>query len=291
MSQILSVDQQLETAQHYFRPSATQFKLLGAAPASQGNENVPQMFQANGGTTGSVMQFNGTLPDSVTNAQRIAFAEVLKQQQFYLQSGIGLVTAFMTDKFQRDPKSWANPTNWQAPLSALPSEFYTPTDITEYQFKQSMRGVEVATSFIKTMVGWASGAGIVSAFSDFLGTIGDQISAGVQSKQTSMDTYNISFGYQPVLDSAGNWQLISKAEYYFISFNESNKKVYSSCASTEAYDFEFSYQKGTLLLNWATLSSDINKSARTQLDSMIGASAVDDIAKAKNFFGTKVASK
>lgn len=291
MSQILSVNEQLDRAQQYFTRSATPNKLLRADAAPQGNENVPAMFQANKDTTGAVMQFNGTLPDTVTDAQRSLFAGVLKDQQFFLQSGIGLVTAYMTHQFQRDPKSWANPTNWQAPLSVLPSEFYTPTEITQYKFQETMKGVEVATSFIKTMVGWASGAGIASAFSNFLGTIGQQISAGVQSEQTSMDTYNVSFSYQPVLDSAGNWQLISKAEYYFISFNESNKKVYSTCASVEMYDFEFNYQKGTLLLNWANLNSDVNQTARKDFKDVIGASAVDDVAKAKNFFGAKVNSK
>ena len=291
MSQILSVDQQLDSAKHFFRPSPSGLLMLDSDPTPSGTANVPQMFQPNGSTTGSVMQFNGTLPDSVTDAQRAAFADLLKQHQFYLQSGIGLVTAWMTDKYQRVPASWADPANWQDPLSNLPSEFYTPTAITQYQFSQSMKGIEVATSFINTMVGWASGAGIVSAFSDFLGTIGKQIGAGVQSKQTSMDTYNISLGYQPVQDSAGNWQLVSTAEYYFISFNESNSKVYSSCGSAESYNFDFKYQKGQLLLNWATLGADASRKARNNWDNVINKTTVDDVSKAKNFFGTPVASK
>nr|WP_019366199.1 hypothetical protein [Pseudomonas luteola] len=299
MNKIMSVVEQLESAHHFFRSSNKPNLFLSASDAGKsstdqnntGAANVPQMFQPNGDTTGSVMQFNGTLPDSVTEKQRADFTDLLKQQQFYLQSGIGLVTAWMTDRYQRDPKSWANPQNWQEPLSFLPSGFYTPTAITQYQFQQSMKGVEVATSFLNTMVGWASGAGIVSAFGQFLTTIGDQIRAGTTSKNTTMDTYNLSLSYKPMLDPAGNWQLVSLAEYYFISFSESDKTVYSNCASAEVYNFDFKYQKGQLLLNWADLVSDVNKDAKSGLDTIIGQSNVDDVSKAKNFFGAKATPK
>jgi hypothetical protein len=246
------------------------------------------MFQPGPGTTGGVMQFNGQLPDTVTPAERAMFATLLKDQQFYLQSGLGLVTAWMTAKYQRDPVQWANPASWQEPLSAVPSEFYTPTSITQYHFQQHMRGVEVATSFLGTLISWASGAGIVSSFGSFLSTLGDQIRAGVSSKNTQMNTYNLSFSYQPQQDSSGAWQLLALAEYYFISFTESEKTIYSSCASAESFDFDFKYQKGSLLLNWASLSSDVNKSAKKDWDGVISQSSVDDVAKAKNFFGSKV---
>ncbi|MEE4463964.1 hypothetical protein V2S84_17955, partial [Azotobacter chroococcum] len=216
---------------------------------------------------------------------------LLKDQQFYLQSGIGLVTAWMTDRYQRDPKQWANPLNWQEPLSYLPAEFYTPTDITAYHFKQSMKGVEVATSFLNTMVGWASGAGVVDQFSKFMGTLGEQIRAGTTSQGTSMDTYNVSFSYQPIRDTAGNWQLVSIAEYYFISFTESEKTVYSSCASAKMFDFDFEYQKGRLLLNWASLKNEVNDQARKDWNDTIGATTVDDVQKAKNFFKAKTTLK
>jgi hypothetical protein len=279
----------LADADSFFLPRP---RLRGAAGESdRGLGNVPTMFQPNGNTTGGVMQFNGALPESVSAAERATFAQLLKDQQFYLQSGLGLVTAWMTRNYQQDPQQWANPANWQEPLSMLVAEFYTPTDITQYTFQQHIRGIEIASSFLGTLVGWASGIGLAETFTGFLSQLGDQIRAGVESKQTRMDTYHLSFGYQPVQDTAGGWQLVSTADYYFISFGQSEQKVYSSCASVEAFDFDFKYRKGSLLLNWATLSNDMNKDNRNAWDAVITGSTRDDVTKAKNFFGAAATPK
>lgn len=282
------VQQQLAHAQSFYlrRPARGTLLAATADGPSQpsGAGNVPTMFQANGNTTGSIMQFNGTLPDGVSAADRTAFAALLKDQQFYLQSGIGLVSAWMTRAYQQDPTQWANPANWQTPLSNLPPEFYTLTEITQYTYQQHIKGVQIATSFLATMVSWAAGAGLAGTFTSFLSSLGDQIRLGTQSKQATMDTYHVSFGYQPVQDSTGAWQLVSTADYYFVSFSQSEKTVYSSCASAEIFDFDFSYRKGTLLLNWANLSSDLNKQNRKDWNGVITGSTHDDVTRSKNFF-------
>lgn len=282
----IAVTNQLSAAKGFFLP---RHAVLSAAAANaadpQGMGNVPTMFQPNGNTTGGVMQFNGQLPDTVSAADKAAFASLLKDQQFYLQSGLGLVTAWMTHNYQQDPAQWANPDNWQQPLSNLPAEFYTPAEITEYTFQEHMKGVQVATSFLTTMIGWATGAGLAASFTGFLQTLGSQISAGTESKSTTMDTYNLTFGYKPVQDSSGAWQLVSTADYYFVSFSQSEKTLYSSCASAESFDFDFKYRKGTLLLNWAALSNDINKDNRKDWNDAISGATHDDVTKAKNFFG------
>lgn len=283
-----AVTAQLATASNFFLPrhvGLANAAALTVPGGPQGMGNVPTMFQPNGNTTGGVMQFNGTLPDTVSATDKAAFAALLKDQQFYLQSGLGLVTAWMTHQYQQDPTQWGNPDNWQSPLSNLPSEFYTPTEITQYTFQEHIKGVEIATSFLTTMIGWASGAGLAGSFSGFLQTLGDQIRLGTQSKQSAMDTYNLVFGYKPMQDPTGAWQLVSTADYYFVSFSQSEKSVYSNCASAETFDFNFKYRKGTLLLNWASLSNDANKDNRKSWDNVITGSTCDDVAKAKNFFG------
>lgn len=283
-----AVSSQLAGAKSFFLPRSAMLA-AAAAPVGpdgpKGQGNVPTMFQPNGNTTGGVMQFNGTLPDSATAAQKTAFAALLKSQQFYLQSGLGLVTAWMTRNYQQDPTQWANPANWQSPLSNLPAEFYTPTEITQYTFQQHIKGVEIATSFLGTMIGWASGAGLAGSFTGFLQTLGDQIRLGTQSKQTTMDTYHLTFGYKPVQDTAGDWQLVSTADYYFVSFSQKERTVYSSCASAETFDFDFKYRKGTLLLNWAAMSDDVNKQNLSDWTGVITGATHDDITKSKNFFG------
>ncbi|MEP4031319.1 hypothetical protein [Roseibium polysiphoniae] len=279
---------QIEKAGKFFAGPAGPLKAeeLVAAPTK-----TPELFQADGNTTGSVMQFNGTLPDSVSAADKKAFQTLLTQQQYYLQSGLGLVTAWMSNNFQRQPDKWADPNNWQAPLSVLPAEFYTPTDITSYHYEEHFKGVEIATSFLTSMVAWAAGAAIAPAFTNFLTSMGDQIRAGVKSKSKEMNTYHLSFGYQPIQNSAGNWELMTLAEYYFIHFTEKEKTVYSTCASAEVFDFDFKYQKGTLLLNWASMSNPAQKDNKKAWDDVITGSTKDDVEKAKNFFGHDVAKK
>lgn len=287
-------NQHVQQAQNFFADLTPKSKRVLGAEASadpQGADNVPQMFQPNGNTTGSVIRFIGALPDSVTDQQRKDFGALINTQQIYLQQGLGLVTSWLTQTYGSQPTQWANPVNWDTPLSALPPVFYTKTELTEYHFSQSMRGVEVATSFLGTLVSWASGVGIAATFSKFLGTIGDQIRAGTQSKGTSMDTYHLSFSYQPIQDSAGNWQLISLADYYFISFTESQKTIYSSCASAQTYDFDFHYQKGTILLNWAPLNASLNAVAKANWDGVLGNGSADDVSRAANFFTSPAKAK
>lgn len=268
---------------------AAQARAAGDPPTGLGN--VPTMFQPNGNTTGSVMQFNGALPDNVTDEERAVFAGLLKNQQFYLQSGLGLVTAYMTRQYQQDPAQWANPVNWQTPLSYLPSQFYTLTDITQYTFQQTIAGVKIATSFLTTLVSWATGVGLVGAFTSFLNQLGGQISIGVKSTNSSMQTYHLSFGYQPVQDSSGAWQLMSTADYYFISFSQSEKNVYMGCASAEVFNFNFNYRKGSMLLNWPAMSAAANKQNLDDWNGTITGSTHDDVARAKNFFSGSAAPK
>lgn len=295
-----AVSGQIVNARNYFltRPaqqlaaaSRIAMEAQAAGEPPQGLGAVPTMFQPNGNTTGGVMQFNGTLPDTVTDEERAAFAGLLKNQQFYLQSGLGLVTAYMTRQYQQDPTQWANPANWQSPLSNLPSQFYTLTDITQYTFQQRIAGVQIATSFIATLVSWATGAGLVGAFTSFLNQLGGQISIGVKSTSSSMQTYHLSFGYQPMLDPSGAWQLVSTADYYFISFSQSEKNVYAGCASAEIFNFNFNYRKGTMLLNWPVMSAPANKQNLDDWNGVITGSTHDDVTRAKNFFSGNATPK
>ena len=74
-----AVAHQLASAQRFFLPNP-KARLLAADPSGgndpQGMGNVPTMFQPQGNTTGSVMQFNGQLPDTVSADERKAFAQL-----------------------------------------------------------------------------------------------------------------------------------------------------------------------------------------------------------------------
>lgn len=100
-----------------------------------------------------------------------------------------------------------------------------------------------------------------------------------------MQTYNLSVGYRPMLDSAGNWQLQAIANYYMISFSQKQKVVYTSCVSVEEFDFVFDYYSGSVLLNWATLDNPANKDLRANWKNIIHQTTRDDLSKANNYFG------
>ncbi|MBN9671319.1 hypothetical protein [Roseibium aggregatum] len=286
--------EKISNASTFFVPSPARHSLLAAAELALAEDpqgQTPQMFQADQNTTGSVLQFNGTIPDDLPEEEKKVFAKLLSDQQFYLQSGLGLVTAWMTHNYQRQPDKWADPNNWQAPLSNIPAEFYTPTDITSYRYQEHIKGIQIATKFLENLITWAAAEAIAPAFGSFLTSLGDQISAGIKSKYKEMNTYHLSFSYQPILNSARIWELKSVAEYYFISFTEKEKTVYSTCGSAEEFDFDFKYQKGSLLLNWATMNNPANKKNKDDWDAVITGSTKDDITKAKNFFGSNAATK
>ncbi len=88
------------------------------------NDPEPKMFQPNENTTGSVIKIMGQLPNDVPVTERVLFSKTLKDQEFYLQSGMGMVTSWLSNTY-KDPVDWADHTKWQDPLSALPELFYT----------------------------------------------------------------------------------------------------------------------------------------------------------------------
>lgn len=272
--------------------SAAQYNAgnVGSALLTLADDPAPQMFQPKDNTTGSVIKFLGELPADVSPAERTAFSKVLKDQEFYLQSGLGMVTAWLSGNY-KNPEEWSDHTKWQDPLSALPEMFYTTTDVEAYTFDQTTKGIEISTSFLNSMVKWAAATAIAPEFSTFLETLGEQIRAGSKKQKKTMKTYHLNFSYRPMKNSAGEWGVESTADYYFIDFSTKEKEIYSNCASYETFDFHFNYLKGRKLLNWAALDSSVNQEARLTWNDAIGGAAKDDVDKAKNFFGKKVSPK
>jgi hypothetical protein len=84
---------------------------------------------------------------------------------------------------------------------------------------------------------------------------------------------------------------MSTADYYFISFSQNEKNVYSSCANVDIFNFNFSYRKGTMLLNWPAMSADANKQNLADWNGVITGSTHDDVGRAKNFFGGNATPK
>lgn len=263
---------------------------VGSALLSLADDPAPQMFQPKENTTGSVIKFLGELPKDVSPEERAAFSKVLKDQEFYLQSGLGMVTAWLSGN-HKNPEDWSDHTIWQDPLSALTEMFYTTTDVDAYTFDQTIQGVELSTSFLNSMIKWAAATAIAPEFSTFLETLGEQIHAGIKDQKKTMKTYHLNFTYQPMKNPAGGWNVEATADYYFIDFTTKEKEVFTNCASYEKFDFHFNYLRGRKLLNWAALDSTVNQEARLAWNDAIGGAAKDDVDKAKNFFGKKVAQK
>jgi hypothetical protein len=246
--------------------------------------SVPSLFQPADKTTGSVIRFEGKLPDGSSPAEQTAFATLLKEQQYYLESALGLVTKTLSGQ---SPSEWANPEAWRSASSNLPAPFCTVSGIEGYRFQQQIAGVQFPSTVMSKMAPWASQRELTAAFTGFLMTIGDQLRSGIRSA-SSMATYHLVLGYQPIRGEAGAWQLASTADCYFVSVGERDKSIVSSCASAERINIELQYRKGSVSLNWPNLSDARFKGDRDAWRQALDANS-DDLTKAKNYFSGKAA--
>jgi hypothetical protein len=242
---------------------------------------APALFQPRDQTTGSVIRFEGTLPNGASPAEQTAFAALVKEQQYFLESALGLVTNVLG----RDPGKWAKPDQWQSAWRNLPDRFYTSSAFDRHGFQERLAGVQFPDRVLNRMVPWASTQELTGSFMRFLMTIGDQIRSGVRSG-AAMETYHVVFGYQPIRNPAGTWELVSTADCYFASVTDADRSIYSSCASMEYADFNLQFLKGTVSLNAANLSDARFKAERDTWTQTLEASS-DDLSKAKNYFSSK----
>lgn len=212
-------------------------------------------------------------------------ASVQKQldaQKQNLTDLTGVASAYVRNQAsqQNNPNLVYDTDLWQGVYNHLP--LMAQSEFVQQTYNETLKGVEVATSFLELILGFATGAGpALDAFATFLGGLGKSIQAGVKS--TGQGYHSATIGI--VLDTVvvGNeTQVVPSLKAYFIDFTESESTVYSSCASAESYTMNFQYRFCQSVFNYGALA---DKDVAKQFNAFIHGTQVDDIANAQNVFG------
>jgi len=236
-------------------------------------------------TNASIFTTGPTGLASVISTQPQVSADLQKAldtQQQNLTDLTGVASAYVRNQasVQKNPNLVYDTDLWQGVYNHLP--LMAESQFVQQTYNESLKGVEVATSFIELILGFATGAGpALSAFSTFLGGLGQSIKAGVKS--TGQAYHSATIGI--VLDTqvvGGETQVVPSLKAYFIDFTESEQTVYSSCASAESYNMSFQYRYCESVFNYGALA---DKEVAKQFNAFIHGTQIDDVKNAQNFFG------
>ena len=210
--------------------------------------------------------------------------KVLDTQKQNLTDLTGVASAYVRSQAntQKNPNLVYDTDLWQQVYNNLP--LMAESQFVQQTYDETMRGVEVATSFIELILGFATGAGpALDAFATFLGGLGSSIKAGV--KTTGQAYHSATIGIVLETQVVGNeTQVVPSLKAYFVDFTESETTVYSSCGSYDSFSMSFQYRFAQSVFNYGALADpDVSK----QFNAFIHGTQVDDITNAQNFFGNK----
>lgn len=210
--------------------------------------------------------------------------KVLDTQKQNLTDLTGVASAYVRSQAntQKNPNLVYDTDLWQQVYNNLP--LMAESQFVQQTYDETMRGVEVATSFIELILGFATGAGpALDAFATFLGGLGSSIKAGV--KTTGQAYHSATIGIVLETQVVGNeTQVVPSLKAYFVDFTESETTVYSSCGSYDSFSMSFQYRFAQSVFNYGALADpDVSK----QFNAFIHGTPVDDITNAQNFFGNK----
>ncbi|MFV0460395.1 MAG: hypothetical protein ACK5MT_16665 [Actinomycetales bacterium] len=217
--------------------------------------------------------------EQVMDADTQKALDVQKQNLINLTGVASAYVRAQADK-QKNPNLVYNTQLWQDVYNHLP--LMAASQFTQQTFDETMHGVQIATSFIETILGFAVGGGpALAGFATFLQGLGSSISAGVKTKSESYSTaaIGIVLETQKVGDEL---QVLPWLKAYFVDFTESESTVYSNCASAESFHMSFRYRVAQSLFNYRALE---DKDVASQFASFVKSTQLDDIESSKNFFG------
>lgn len=247
------------------------------------NFKAPVLFHTRGATLGSVMRFVGEPGPEADDAQRQAFDVLYRRHRHYLEAAVGLVSAWIGDRYPGDPQAWARPATWQEPLAQLPSPLYIPLSAQEGYFQQDMRGVELSGSLFQLLANRPGAGKALGEFNAYLSSLGERIHGAMYDVQDRLETYHVALNYQPQREPSGHWQLQSSADIYFVTLSKQQPYLYQNCRSAAWYPFEFRYVKMSLLLNPGAAWLPSHAPEREDWDRAIAQSRVDHLDQ-DNFF-------
>jgi hypothetical protein len=160
-----------------------------------------------------------------------------------------------------------------------------PFDFQMSGFKKTVRGVDISSEFLQSILGFVAKGPVLGAFQTFIGSFGQKISAGVDSSSKPFH-FASNAVFIDVQQVGNNWMVMPHLKMYFCDFTSKDRKIYSSCASATMVDIDLEYIAVDTIWNFELYKS--NPSVKAGFDKLVGASALNKIEEATTFFSDTV---
>jgi len=250
-----------------------------AEPASRalGKTKTPGSVADTTSSTGlmSIMGLTEDLPDSVQT--------VLNHQKKCLVNLAGMASAYVRKQASdtKNPDLVFDPGIWKQVYLNLP--LMGPAKFEKSTFSDNIKGVEISTKFLAIM-GIAidpATATVLSSFTNFLDELGKNIRLGIRQRDKGYSFGAIGIAIEGI--QVGNQiDVLGWLKGYFITFTQSQTKVFTSCGSYEQIDISFDYKQAVQLFNYEALE---DTEVANEFNDLIRGTQIDDVGRSKKFFG------
>lgn len=178
-----------------------------------------------------------------------------------------------------NPELLFDTTTWKQVLVHYP--LLGPFSFERSGYSKTIRGVELSTEFLKQILQFPVTGPVLGAFQSFISSFGQKISAGVDksSKPFHFAANTVFIDAQQV---GNNWMVVPRLKMFFCDFTSSERKIYTSCASSNAVDVKMDYIAVEAVWNYQQYKND--REVAQRFDKLINKNAIDQITDSDNFF-------
>lgn len=176
-----------------------------------------------------------------------------------------------------------NPDIWKTPMNQMCKAFCAGFSEESQNYNKTVKGVEVATSFLNILMEAAISQGAaLSGFVKFLQSQGETMRAQSSSEGDGYLYASVSIVHEIFQATDGRWIYVPKFKSYFTKFSRETFKVTTSCGSYDSYKFNFDLQVMTgafMVESWKNFPS-----FRDQVKKFIEKFQKANIKDSENYF-------
>lgn len=194
-----------------------------------------------------------------------------------------VVTSAVIIQAGTDDNKKHNPDIWKTPMNQMCKAFCAGFSEESQSYNKTVKGVEVATSFLNILMEAAISQGAaLSGFVKFLQSQGETMRAQSSSEGDGYLYASVSIVHEIFQATDGRWIYVPKFKSYFTKFSRETFKVTTSCGSYDSYKFNFDLQVMTgafMVESWKNFPS-----FRDQVKKFIEKFQKANIKDSENYF-------
>jgi hypothetical protein len=154
-----------------------------------------------------------------------------------------VVTSAVIIKAGTDDAKKHDPAIWQEPMQQMCKAFCGGFAMEQQNYNKTIRGVEVATSFLNILIEAAVSQGAaLASFVKFLQSQGESMRFEAGSEGDKYLYASVSIIHEIFQAADGRWIYVPKFKCYYTKFTRETFKITSACGSYNSFKFAFDLQ-------------------------------------------------